>query len=47
MKWLQDFWNSKTELNRLDRVLLHLACLRRDRKYAWHLAGVWRELTCS
>jgi hypothetical protein len=45
MKRLQDFWNSKTELNRLDRVAIHLLCLWRDRKYGWHLAGVWRELT--
>jgi hypothetical protein len=23
---------------------LHLRCMLRDRKYRWHLAGVWREL---
>jgi len=27
-----------------DRIRLHLRCLLRDRKYRWHLAGMWREL---
>ena len=30
--------------NRLGRVCLHLACLFRGGKAAWHLAGVKREL---
>ncbi len=30
--------------NRLGRVCLHLACLIRGGKAAWHLAGVKREL---
>ncbi|HXJ60835.1 MAG TPA: hypothetical protein VNU68_29670 [Verrucomicrobiae bacterium] len=32
------------DLTSFDRILLHLRCLCRDRKYRWHLAGVWREL---
>jgi hypothetical protein len=32
------------DLTRFDRIWLHLRCLLRDRKYRWHLAGVWREL---
>jgi hypothetical protein len=35
---------ARMELSRLGRVLLHLRCLRRDHKYRWHLAGIWREL---
>jgi hypothetical protein len=35
---------ASTELSRFDRIRLHLRCLIRDRKYRWHLAGVWREL---
>jgi hypothetical protein len=31
--------------NRLDRIVWHLCCLVRDRKYSWHIAGVWREVT--
>jgi len=27
------------------RVILHLGCLLRDSKWAWHLAGICRELT--
>ena len=30
--------------NRMGRVILHIKCLARDRKLAWHLAGVRREL---
>jgi len=30
--------------SRLGRVILHLKCLARDRKWAWHLAGLRREL---
>jgi hypothetical protein len=39
-------WQSDTatELTRFDRILLHLRCLCHDRKYRWHLAGVWREM---
>ena len=36
---------ARMELSRLGRVLLHLRCLRRDHKYRWHLAGIWRELS--
>jgi hypothetical protein len=35
---------AETDLDRVDRILLHLRCLYHDRKYRWHLAGVWREL---
>jgi hypothetical protein len=28
----------------LGRVMLHLACLLRDRKVRWHWAGIRREL---
>jgi hypothetical protein len=35
---------SVTEFTRLDRIILHVRCLWRDHKYAWHLAGVWREV---
>jgi hypothetical protein len=35
---------AETDLARFDRILLHLRCLYHDRKYRWHLAGVWREL---
>jgi hypothetical protein len=28
----------------LGRVVLHLACLLRDRKVRWHWAGIRREL---
>ena len=37
--------NSDSELSRLDRITLHLRCLWNDRKYRWHLAGVWREVS--
>ena len=37
--------NPKWEYSRLDRVILHLRCLWRDHKLAWHLAGVWREVS--
>lgn len=30
--------------HRLGRAALHLCCLARDRKWAWHLAGLRREL---
>jgi len=36
-------WDGKTELNRLDRIVLHLRCLFRDHMCRWHLAGIWRE----
>jgi hypothetical protein len=36
---------ARTELSRLYRAMLHLRCLRRDHKYRWHFAGIWRELT--
>jgi hypothetical protein len=26
------------------RVILHLVCLARDRKTAWHMAGILREI---
>jgi len=26
------------------RIILHLACIKRDRKYYWHLKGILREL---
>jgi len=35
---------AQRELTRFDRIVLHLRCLCHDRKYRWHLAGVWREL---
>jgi hypothetical protein len=35
---------SPTEPTRFGRILLHLRCLYHDRKYRWHLAGVWREI---
>jgi hypothetical protein len=31
--------------SRLNRVVLHLRCLLRDRKGRWHLAGILREIT--
>jgi len=40
----QDIARASIDLSRLDRIRLHLRCLMRDRKYRWHLAGVWREL---
>jgi sucrose-6-phosphate hydrolase SacC (GH32 family) len=36
--------NIKLAENRLGRAILHLKCLARDRKWAWHLAGLRREL---
>lgn len=27
------------------RVILHLMCLLRDHKWAWHFAGIRREIT--
>jgi len=45
MKATVSNWNGKTEITRIDRVVLHLACLWRDHKCAWHLAGIWREVT--
>ena len=44
MKTLFGHWDGTTELGRLDRIVLHMRCLRRDHKYAWHLAGIWREI---
>ena len=45
MKTRPQEWNRKTELNRQDRIILHVRCFRRDHKYLWHVAGVWREVT--
>lgn len=45
MKILFGQWDGTTELNRLDRIVLHVRCLCRDHKYGWHLAGIWREVT--
>ena len=36
---------AQTALTRIDRIVLHLRCLCRDHKLAWHFAGVWREVT--
>jgi sucrose-6-phosphate hydrolase SacC (GH32 family) len=36
--------NIKLSENRLGRAFLHLKCLARDRKWAWHMAGLRREL---
>ena len=44
MNLINKHWNENAELTRLDRILLHLACLKRDHKYRWHLSGIWREL---
>jgi len=44
MKNRTESWNSKEELTRIDRIVLHWRCLRRDHKYRWHLAGIWREV---
>jgi hypothetical protein len=41
---LQDSKVTADDLTRVDRIRLHLRCLYRDRKYRWHLSGVWREL---
>ena len=41
---LQDSKVTLDHLTRVDRIRLHLRCLYRDRKYRWHLSGVWREL---
>ena len=38
-------FDSRVELTRLDRVVLHLRCLWRDHKLRWHLAVVLREVT--
>jgi len=45
MKTRSPEWTRKPEVNRLDRIILHVRCLCRDHKYLWHLAGVWREVT--
>ncbi len=37
-------YDLKTELTRIDRIVLHLRCLVRDHKVRWHLAGVLREV---
>jgi len=34
----------KSDLTRLDRIVLHLRCLYLDHKFRWHWAGIWREL---
>jgi len=44
MKTYHHRFDSKMELTGLDRIVLHLNCLWRDHHYAWHLAGIWREL---
>jgi len=45
MKNRSNCWEGTAEVTRLDRVLLHVRCLLRDRKYGWHFAGIWREVT--
>jgi hypothetical protein len=45
MKAILCKWDGKTELTRIDRMLMHAVCLCRDHKYAWHLSGIWREVT--
>jgi len=35
---------SNFQLSTLDQWKLHLICLRHDRKFAWHLAGLWRPV---
>jgi hypothetical protein len=36
---------SKLAESHLGRVILHLWCLARDRKWVWHLDGIGREIT--
>jgi hypothetical protein len=47
MKNRRSDWDGKTELSRLERIVLHLRCLCRDHKCRWHMAGIWREVTLS
>ena len=44
MKNRSNSWGGTAELTRVDRIVLHLRCLRHDHKYAWHFAGIWREV---
>ena len=44
LEHLQDSKVTFDDWTRVRRIRLHLRCLYRDRKYRWHLSGVWREL---
>lgn len=43
MKAIFKEWTGQKELTRVDRITLHMRCLVRDHKYAWHLAGGARQ----
>ena len=41
--------NNKTQIklsrSHTGRMILHLACLNKDKKFSWHIKGIKRELT--